>query len=40
MTMEGVLPLDLSGAGQLEALLGGRIGFNFWHYGKPITVEN
>ena len=40
MTVEGMLPLDFSGAGQLETLLGRRIGFNFWHYREPASCEN
>ena len=39
VTVEGMLPLDFSGAGQLETLFGRRIGFYFWHYSKPLTVE-
>ena len=29
--VEGVLPLQLSGTGQLETLFGTRVGFLFWH---------
>ena len=39
MTVEGVLPLDFSGAGELETLLGTRIGFYFWHCCKTAFVE-
>jgi hypothetical protein len=39
VTVEGVLPLDFSGTGQLETLFGSRIGFYFWHYDRPLTVE-
>ena len=29
--VEGVLPLQFSGTGQLETLFGTRVGFLFWH---------
>ena len=37
MTVEGMLPLDFTGAGQLETLLGSRVGFYFWHWNKPLV---
>ena len=29
-----VFPLDFSGAGEVEALLGSGISLHFWHFGK------
>lgn len=31
VAVESMLPFNLSGAGQLETLLGSRVGFDFWH---------
>lgn len=34
MAMVSVFPLDFSGAGEVEALLGSGICFHLWHFDK------
>ena len=32
VAMVSVMSLDFAGAGQSKSLLGGGLGFNFWHF--------
>jgi hypothetical protein len=39
MTLEGLVPTDLSGSGQAEPFVGAPIRFKLWHCENPLFAE-